>query len=125
MANSATRKRLTRELDRSIGNLYWCRVHLSRCLEVFINQSLSESNISVDELLNTEETNISELSDNEDVQDMDKPDKEVLDRTEELIQIAKELEVPERYQVYVTSIVATIEAIDLIVTNIARTNAVL
>lgn len=125
MSGSVTRKYLHRELERSIGNLLWCKLHLSRCLEIFINQTLQEANLSVEQILDIPLTSPEPQLSSEEFEDSHDPSQEEQDRVEQLLTMADELNIPERYTLYVKSLCLTIRGIDLTISNIVSTKATL
>lgn len=125
MANSVTRKYLHRELERSVGNLLWARLHQARCLEIFIDKILEEANLTAEQILALPKSNEPIEIENEEVSDLDRPSKEQQDRAQELIDMSSELEIPERYEPFVTSISLSIQAIDMLISTILSTKSVL
>ena len=125
MANSQTRRFLHRELERSVGNLLWARLHQARCLEIFIDQILAEANLTTEQILALPVSNEPIELENEQVSDTDRPSKEQSDRAQELIQMANELEIPDRYKPYVEAISLSIQAIDMLLSTILSTKSVL
>ena len=125
MANSVTRKYLHKELERSVGNLLWARLHQARCLEIFIDKILEEANLTAEQILALPKSNEPIEIENEEVSDLDRPSKEQQDRAQELIDMSSELEIPERYEPFVTSISLSIQAIDMLISTILSTKSVL